>query len=168
MPDIFNAGTSGRMRDYPLAASATTDMPPGFGDNTAVLSPLPTATVAAEIQSWKFGDSSQSEPIYTMESPANAAQVVYPINLQGGLSPGAKINVSGVYNRNTLKPSARFVNGSYVLTSCVIFKATGFGYLNMVCKVANYEHGAEASAKAQSFSCTLEVQGVPPVPSLPS
>lgn len=166
MASIFNAGTSGRMQDYQFAASALTDMPPGFGDNTTPVSPLPTTTIAAEVQSWKFQDGVQSEPVYTMESPANSAKVIYPINLQGGLSPGAKINVSGVYDRSVTKPSGRFVNGGYALVDCIIFKPTGFGYLHMVCKITNYEHGAEASGKAQSFSCTLEVQGVPPTPSL--
>lgn len=168
MSSIFNSGTSGRVQDIAIASSSTTDMPPGFGDNTAVLSPLPTATPAAEIQSWNFQDGTQSEPIYTFEGPANAAGVVYPVHTRGGLSPGAKIDISGVFDRSATKSSARFVNGGYVLADCIIFKPTGFGYLHMVCKVTNYKHGADASAKAQSFTCTLEVQGVPPAPSLPS
>lgn len=164
--DIFTQGTSGRIQDYKFTASSTTDMPPGFGDNAAVISPLPTTTIAGELNNWKLSDSVNSEPVYTFESPANSEGVAYPIHLRGGLSPGAKIQISGVYNRSATKSSARFMNGGYVLVDLIIFKLTGFGYLHTLCKVVSIENGAEMAGKAQPFSCTLEVQGVPPIPSL--
>lgn len=166
----FASGTSGRVSTVAFTASTTTDMPPGQGDGTSLGTP-PTQVNAVDVKSWQFEDGVQNEGIYTFESPTNAQGIVYPIHLRGGISSGAKANITGVYNIDaggTIPSSAKFTNGSYVYVDLVVQKLTGFGYLNMVAKVTNYRAGAEASGKPQDFSCTIEIQGAPPLPALPA
>lgn len=160
----FVAGTSGRVQTYHFAASTTTDMPPGSGDGASISGP-PVVVTGADLTSWSFDDSVNNEPIYTFESPSNAQGVIYPIHLRGGLSPGAKIQLSGTYDAGTA-PSSRFVNGQYVFMTLIISKLTGYGYHGVVGKITNYKQSATASGKPQEFSCNIDIQGAPPVPAL--
>jgi hypothetical protein len=162
MQPSFLAGTSGRLVSATIPQSTTSDMPPGFGDNE-LPNPLPVGVLGADIKSWNFEDSTQSEPVYTQESPVNANGVVYPTHLRGGISPGAKVSIEGVYSRGALS-SHRFSNGSFVVANFIMSKLINFGYREVVCKVESYRHGTQASGSPQTFSCTLLVQGVPPVP----
>lgn len=163
MGTSFVAGTSGRVQTVPFAVSTTSDMPPGQGDGPAI--GTPTLAAGADITSWSFEDSVNNEPVYTFESPANAQGVIYPIHLRGGLSPGAKVQVSGTYDAGAA-PSSRFVNGQYVYMTLIVSKLTGWGYHGLVAKITNYKQSAQAGGKAQEFSFNADLQAAPPVPTL--
>ena len=164
MATEFIAGTSGRVKTVKVTRSTTSDMPPGFNGTAFV----PAARAAlAEVTSWNVSDNTNSEPIYTFESATNSEGVVYPINLAGGTSSGAKVELSGTYNAAAgTATHAEFVNGSFVVADLVYHKGNNFGYGAVLCKVANYKSGGKSGPAAFDFSCTLEVQGALPVPAV--
>jgi len=160
----FIAGTSGRIRSVLVTPSTTSDMPPGF--NGTAVTPG-TRAIVAEVKSWKFSDSVSSEAVHTFENPASAQGVVYPINLRGGISSGVKIEVSGFYNAMAGNAThTEFQIGGFVFLDAMYHKNNSFGYGAMLCKVTSYSSGGSMGAAPFDFSCSLELQGVPPIPAV--
>ena len=160
----FVAGTSGRIRSVKVAVSATSDMPPGFNGTTYTLG---TRVIINEVKSWKFSNSVSSEAIVTFESQADAQGVVYPIHLRGGISGGVKIELSGVYNAGAgSQTHDEYQVGGYVVVDALYSKLNSYGYFGMVCKVVSYSSGGSAGATPFDFSCSLELQGMPPTPAV--
>ena len=160
----FIAGTSGRIRSIKVTVSTTSDMPPGF-NGTAFT--LPARAVNNEVKSWKFSNSVSSETIITFESQADAQGVIYPVNLRGGVSGGVKIELAGVYNAGTgSQTHDEYQVGGYVVLDALYSKLNLYGYFGMICKVVSYSSGGSAGATPFDFSCSLELQGMPPTPAV--
>lgn len=121
-------------------------------------------TYLAGITEWKFTRSAGTIPIPHFEMSSDANGLPYPNKLRG--VGDAKLTISGITNINptdqTETGTTNLANGVYVTLDLVVSKTVAKGYQGVVGWVANFETGAKVGNEAQMFSCSIEVDGVPP------
>lgn len=120
--------------------------------------------ILAGVTKWSFPETAAMIPIPHFESSANADGVVYPNKLRG-LGDG-KITLEGIYNLDSTSRTegaqTLLRNGLYVALDLYLSKTLAIGYDNVVGWVSNFERGQQIDNQACKFTCTIEIDGVPP------
>lgn len=122
--------------------------------------------ILAGITKWDWPDKKSGVvPCLNFESPANDDGVIFPVKLRGA-GDGGTVTIEGFRNfaedndTETGAPALR--NGLYTSVTLVTSKTYNTGYVGVEGWIKNFATGPKVGNEAETFTCQLEVSGVPP------